>query len=46
MDPEARADLYVKLALDDQPGPWHYTFVKEKGYVDFREVDRAWNVSG
>lgn len=43
MDPAARAELHWVLSNQNQ-GPWHYTFVKGKGYVDFRSVDRAWDV--
>lgn len=32
----AAGEEYVKLAEDSEQGPWHYTFVKSKGYVDFK----------
>lgn len=43
MEPAARAELHWTLSKQDQ-GPWHHTFVKGKGYVDFRVTDRAWEV--
>ena len=46
MDAKARAELYLKLAEDEHQRPWHYTYVKSSGYVDFRPVDKAWDVDG
>lgn len=44
MDPKVRAQLHVDLSLDTQQRPWNHTFVKEVGYIDFRSIDRAWDV--
>jgi hypothetical protein len=32
----AAGDMYVELAEKKEQGPWHYTFVKDKGYVEFK----------
>ena len=45
MDPAARADESLKLSEDRKQGPWHYTFVNNKGYKDFRSIDKAWDVN-
>jgi hypothetical protein len=39
IDAEAHGDVYVKLAEEKEQGPWDYTFVKGKGYVDFPSTD-------
>lgn len=44
MDPARRAEIYLQLAEEKDQGPWHYTYVKEKGYVDFRSIDKPWEV--
>ncbi|KAK0645058.1 hypothetical protein DIS24_g8249 [Lasiodiplodia hormozganensis] len=36
----AHAEVYVRLAEKQEQGPWYYTFVKDRGYVDFSEIDR------
>lgn len=38
MDAEARAKLHWTLAENPKQGPFYYTYVKETGYVDFREL--------
>jgi hypothetical protein len=30
--------MYVKLSEMKEQGPWHYTFVKDSGYVKFDEA--------
>jgi hypothetical protein len=32
------AEVYLKLAEEKEQGPWHYTFVKDKGYVKFDDA--------
>lgn len=32
----AAGETYVNLAEQKEQGPWDYTFVKEKGYVEFK----------
>lgn len=32
---EAAAKVYYDLAVAKEQGPWDYTFVDGKGYVDF-----------
>ena len=44
MDLATRAKLYFDLAEAAKQGPWHYTYVKAKGNVAFRGVDKPWNV--
>lgn len=34
----AAAEAYLELAEKKEQGPWDYTFVKGKGYVDFKEA--------
>ena len=36
VDGPAAAEAYVELAEDPKQRPWQYTFVKGKGYVDFK----------
>ncbi|KUJ16965.1 uncharacterized protein LY89DRAFT_718675 [Mollisia scopiformis] len=38
-DGPARGKEYVDLAGDKEQREWHYTFVKEVGYVDFSDLD-------
>lgn len=38
IDGPAHAEAYLKLAEEPAQGPWLYTFVKGKGYVDFKEA--------
>lgn len=33
----AAGDIYVELTEKKEQGPWYYTFVKGKRYVDFKE---------
>lgn len=36
----AHAEVYVRLTEEREQGPWYYTFVKDRGYIDFSEVDK------
>jgi len=36
IDGDAHADFYAQLATHDGNVPWHATFVKDKGYVQFK----------
>ena len=45
MDPTVRAEVYSQLAQEQQQRPWHYTYVKGKGYVDIRSIDKPWDVA-
>ena len=45
MDPVARGQLYLSLAEDHRQGPWHYTYMKGKGFKDFQEIDQRWNIA-
>jgi hypothetical protein len=36
LDGAAHGDFYVQLAKDGENVPWHATFVKDKGYVQFK----------
>lgn len=40
---EASGKLYLKLVEDDEQGPWDYTYVKDKGYVDFTSIKQEDN---
>lgn len=35
IDGPAHADFYAQLASDGKDIPWHATFVKNQGYVEF-----------
>lgn len=45
MDSSARGELYLRLSEHATQGPWHYTYVKNAGYKDFRAIDKAWDVT-
>ncbi|KAK4497608.1 hypothetical protein PRZ48_010261 [Zasmidium cellare] len=45
MDPVERAAVYLRLCEADYQQPWHYTYVKGRGYVDFRGSDTPWAVT-
>jgi hypothetical protein len=32
---QVHAETYYELVTGEHQGPWEYTFVKGKGYVDF-----------
>jgi hypothetical protein len=36
IDADAHADFYTSLAEHKGTVPWHATFVKDKGYVQFK----------
>jgi len=36
----AAGAMYVELAEKTEQGPWNYTFVDGKGYVEFKDL--AW----
>jgi hypothetical protein len=38
----AAAEAYVELAEDGEQRAWEYTFVKGKGYVEFKETRAPW----
>lgn len=40
MSGQARAALRLELVEDPEQRAWHHTFVKDRGYVDFKEVDK------
>ncbi|KAF2167613.1 hypothetical protein M409DRAFT_22414 [Zasmidium cellare ATCC 36951] len=46
MDPVERAAVYLRLCRAESQLQWHYTYVKGRGYVDFRGVDDPWAVKG
>ncbi|KAJ9607240.1 hypothetical protein H2200_008312 [Cladophialophora chaetospira] len=46
MSGEARAKLYLDLVQNPEHLAWHHTFVKDVGYVDFREIDRKADMEG
>jgi hypothetical protein len=37
VDGPAAGEAYVELAEKKEQGPWNWTFVKGKGYVDFKD---------
>ena len=41
-DGSAAAEAYVELAEDGEQRAWEYTFVKGKGYVEFKETKAPW----
>lgn len=36
VDGPAHAEFYAQLAKQEDNVPWHATFVKDKGYVQFK----------
>jgi len=36
LDGAAHGDFYAQLANHEENVPWHATFVKDKGYVQFK----------
>jgi hypothetical protein len=36
VDGAAHGEFYAKLATHEDNVPWHATFVKDKGYVNFK----------
>jgi hypothetical protein len=42
VDGPAAAEAYVELAEDKEQRAWNYTFVKGKGYVEFKETKAPW----
>lgn len=36
LDGPAHADFFTQLAAHEGKVPWHATFVKDKGYVQFK----------
>jgi hypothetical protein len=37
LDGDAHAEFYAELAAQESEIPWHATFVKGKGYVEFKQ---------
>jgi hypothetical protein len=37
VDGPAAGEAYVELAEKKEQGPWNWTFVKGKGYVEFKD---------
>jgi hypothetical protein len=36
IDGDAHAEFYASLAKHEKNTPWHATFIKDKGYVQFK----------